>query len=297
MFYGLEIPHFGPYADPHLLVALAHEAEDAGWDGFFLWDHITFGPDPLPMTDPWVAMSAIAVQTERIKFGPMITPLPRRRPWKVARESVALDHLSQGRFILGVGLGVLPAEFDQLDEEADPKVRGAMLDEALEVLAKLWSGEQFSHQGTHYHVQDARFVPTSVQQPRIPIWVAGSWPNKAPFRRAARWDGAFPQGRGLQLNEQMSPEAFAEVCEFIKSQRTSDAPYDILQLGSTSGTDREADRAMVQQYADIGATWWIENLVPSHWRSWEGFWPLVPGAGDGWPLDEMRARIRNGPPR
>lgn len=297
MFYGLEIPHFGPYADLHTLVALAREAEAAGWDGFFLWDHVTFGTDELPMTDPWVAMSAIAVQTERIKIGPMITPLPRRRPWKVARESVALDHLSNGRLILGVGIGILPAEFDNLDEEADQKVRGAMLDEALEVLTRLWSGEQFSHHGTHYQVQDARFVPTPVQRPRIPVWVAGTWPNKPPFRRAARWDGVFPQGRGLQIHEQMEPEGVAEVRDFIHAQRDSDAPFDLLHLGTTSGTDLDADRALVQRYAGAGATWWIENIVPSRWRTWEGWWPLVPGAGEGWPLEEMRARIRNGPPR
>jgi alkanesulfonate monooxygenase SsuD/methylene tetrahydromethanopterin reductase-like flavin-dependent oxidoreductase (luciferase family) len=297
MFYGLEIPHFGPYADPRILAELAEEAEAAGWDGFFLWDHMTFGPDPLPMTDPWVALTAIAMRTERMKIGAMITPLPRRRPWKVARETVALDHLSNGRLVFGVGIGVLPAEFDQLGEEGDQKERGAMLDEALDVLAGLWSGELFNHQGAHYHVQDARFLPAPLQRPRIPVWVAGSWPNKAPFRRAARWDGAFPQGRGLQLNEQMTPESIAEVRDFIREQRASDAPYDILHIGMTDGLDAEADRAFAQRYAEAGVTWWVENITPNRWRSWEGFWPLVPGSGDDWPLDEMRARICNGPPR
>lgn len=249
------------------------------------------------IADPWIALTAIVLRTERIKLGPMVTPLPRRRPWKLARETVTLDHLSGGRLILGVGIGDFAQEFANLGEAAEHSVRAAMLDEGLEVLTRLWSGEQFSHHGTFYHLDDARFEPTPLQQPRIPIWIGGSWPNKAPFRRAARWDGAFPQRPDLNFHEQLAPEAMAAVHDFVQSQRTSDAPFDLVHFGITPGRDRDADRATVAAYADVGVTWWVEHIVPTRWRSWEGPWPLIPGAGDGWPLDEMRARILAGPPR
>src|SRR5215470_285056 len=109
MQFALDLPHFGPFSDPHLVAELAHEAEDVGWDGFFLWDHLTYHQDGLSrsveIADPWILLAAIALRTTRIKLGPMITPLPRRRPWKLARETVTLDHLSAGRLILGIGLG------------------------------------------------------------------------------------------------------------------------------------------------------------------------------------------------
>src|SRR5947209_17503121 len=148
MRFGVTVPNFGPYFQPRTLAALAAEAEAAGWDGFFLWDHVLFGD--MPAVDPWVALSAIALATERIRLGPLVTPLPRRRPVKLARETVSLDHLSGGRLILGAGNGVLSWELDDLDEEADLRTRAAMLDEALAVLTGLWSGRPFSHQGAHY---------------------------------------------------------------------------------------------------------------------------------------------------
>src|SRR5437870_13324307 len=189
MRFAVTLPHFGPYADARLLSELALEAEDAGWDGFFIWDHISWGMSGTPMVDPWVALTAVALNTSRIRFGPMVTPLPRRRPTKIARETVSLDRLSDGRFILGVGIGQGEDEWENLGDEGDPKVRGAMLDEALDLLEQLWSGQPVNHEGTYYTVKHSIYVPTPVQEPRIPIWVAGVWPNKKPFRRAARWDG------------------------------------------------------------------------------------------------------------
>jgi len=204
--YGVSVPNFGVGVDARAITELAREAEEAGWDGFFLWDHLlAFSPGSVPVVDPWVALTAVALSTSRLRLGPMVTPLPRRRPVKLARETVSLDHLSGGRLILGVGIGAMPYEWNYLGEEPDARVRGAMLDKGLEVLAGLWSGEPFDHHGEYYRVagdppeQDWRaiFYPPPLQRPRVPIWVAGTWAVKAPFRRAARWDGAVPnEGRG-----------------------------------------------------------------------------------------------------
>lgn len=282
MQYGIHVPIFNEYADARLLADLAHEAEDAGWDGFFLWDHIAGHA-----VDTWVALTAIALTTSRVRFGPLVTPLPRRRPWKVARETATLDRLSAGRLILGVGIGGGREEYDNLGEQADPKARGAMLDEGLEVLTRLWSGQPVEHSGVYYSVHDTSFVPTPLHVPRIPIWVAGMWPNKAPFRRAARWDGACPQGKGLAVDEQMTPQDIAEVAAFIAARRTVSRPFDMIHEGLTGGHDRAADAAFVAPYAQAGVTWWMENVNP--WRygwNWQG----------AYPLEMMRARIRNGPP-
>src|SRR5512134_3855134 len=151
MHFGLYVPLFGDYADARALASLARDAETAGWEGFFLWDHVfTDWPDRL--VDPWVALTAIALNTQRIRIGTTVTPLPRRRPWKLARETVSLDHLSGGRLTLSVGIGVGQAEWEHLGEQSDPKKRGAMLDEALSVLTGLWSGEPFSYTGQYYQI-------------------------------------------------------------------------------------------------------------------------------------------------
>ncbi len=171
MRYGIAVPIMNDYADPILLARLAAEAERAGWDGFFVWDDVVGGSDAGPMTDPWIALAAIAVSTSRIRIGPMVAILPRRRPWKVARETIALDHLSGGRLTLGVGIGDGPSEGPRLGEEPDQRKRGAMLDERLHVITGLWTGEPFTYCGTHYSVRDTRFVPGPVQAPRIPVWV------------------------------------------------------------------------------------------------------------------------------
>jgi alkanesulfonate monooxygenase SsuD/methylene tetrahydromethanopterin reductase-like flavin-dependent oxidoreductase (luciferase family) len=149
MQYGIYLPNFGNEIFPRLLADMASEAKDAGWDGFFLWDHILYSKtQKLRMVDPWIALAAMAMKTERIRLGTSVTPLPRRRPWKLARETVSLDHLSNGRLILSVGLGEPgDAEFGQFGEETDIKVRAAKLDEGLDVLAGLWRGKSFSYQG------------------------------------------------------------------------------------------------------------------------------------------------------
>ena len=279
--YAVDLPTFGDYSNPRTLAEMAHEAEQAGWDGFFVWDHILGEKNPqLAVGDPWIALAAIAVRTEFIRFGPLVTPLPRRRPWKVARETVSLDHLSGGRLILGVGLGYPPdADFETFGEDADDQVRARKLDEGLQVITGLWSGQPFSHRGDFYKVSDVQFLPPPVQSPRVPIWVAGLWPNKAPFRRAARWDGVVPMKVGIGL-EMMLPDDVRGIVAYIRQQRPSTNPFDVVVGGYTQGDDRARDAEIVAPYAEAGLTWWLEHL-----HGWRGS------------FQEMRQRIRQGPPK
>ena len=277
MNYGVNAPNFGDYGDPRLLVELARETEAAGWDGFFVWDHLTW-PSQDPGTDPWVTLAAIATVTTRIRLGPMVAVPARRRPWKLARETVAIDQLSGGRLILGVGLGYNPVEeFEAFSEPSDAKTRAARLDEGLDVLAGLWSGQSFSYAGAQYQVSNARFTPGPIQQPRIPIWVAGGWPTKAPFRRAARWDGVFPMGQP-SVNGLVTPADFSDLLAYIREHRTSDAPFDAIHGGHTTGADVAQDAALITPYAEAGVTWWMESA-------------------SGRTPDQTRERIRRGPPR
>ncbi|HEY0755068.1 MAG TPA: LLM class flavin-dependent oxidoreductase [Ktedonobacteraceae bacterium] len=276
MKFAINTPNFGFYSDVRLMAELAHEAEVAGWDGFFLWDHIGSGPDwPATFADPWITLAAQALATQRIKLGPIVTPLPRRRPWKLARETVTLDHLSQGRLILGVGSGSdFGREYSCFGEETSAKVHGAQVDEALEVLTRLWSGKPFSYTGVHYQVKDACFLPEPLQKPRIPIWVAGTWPNKKPLRRAAQWDGVCPVANEREL----TPADYRELSAYVQSQRASTEPCEIVAAGHTTGTDRARDTATVASFAEAGVTWWQEGFD----------WHYSP--------EQVRTRIRQGPP-
>jgi alkanesulfonate monooxygenase SsuD/methylene tetrahydromethanopterin reductase-like flavin-dependent oxidoreductase (luciferase family) len=278
MHFGIDLPISGDYADVRLLAALAREAEDAGWDGFFVYDSIASGT-PEPLIDPWIALAAIALATTRLRFGILVTPLARRRPWKVAREAATLDHLSNGRLTIGVGLGGGRHDFDDLGEEADAKRRAAMLDEGLDVLAGLWSGEPFSYSGRHYRLRDAQFLPRPIQQPRRPIWVGGIWPNRAPFRRAARWDGVFPHYRGPEGPAMMPVDALRELVSFVGQFRQAPGPFDVVLRNKAPSGDRARDADTAAAYAEAGLTWWLEGI-------------------EGRPrLSDMRARIREGPPR
>jgi len=277
MKLGLSIPNFGT---PRSLISLAQAAEASGWDGFFIWDHVVYRKRAdKEMVDPWVVLGAIAASTERIKLGTMITPLSRRRPWKLARETVTLDHLSRGRFILGVGLGNPPdADFKDFGEASDDRTRAAMLDEGLDVIARLWSGAPVTHQGEHYQLEDTRMLPPALQTPRIPVWVAGVWPNRAPFRRAARWDGVVPTKKSGETFERMTPEDVAAMKTYIDDHRPTNSPYDIVISGWT-GDDLPGAPGTIEPFASVGATWWLE---------------ATPGS-PGWE-HEVRARIGAGPP-
>jgi alkanesulfonate monooxygenase SsuD/methylene tetrahydromethanopterin reductase-like flavin-dependent oxidoreductase (luciferase family) len=295
--YGVSVPNFGVGVDARAIAELAREAEEAGWEGFFLWDHLlAFSPGPVPVVDPWVALTAVALSTSRVRLGPMVTPLPRRRPAKLARETASLDHLSGGRLILGVGIGAMPYEWDYLGEEPDARVRGAMLDEGLEVLAGLWTGESFRHRGGHYRVageppnEDWRavFYPPPLQRPRVPIWVAGTWPVKAPFRRAARWDGVFPMKVEGGRIAPMTPEDVQGVACYVAEHREPSAdPFELVVAGETPGEDRQEGARTVAAYEEAGVTWWVESIDP-----WRFGWT---GTGT-WPSEQMRHRVRQGPP-
>ena len=188
---GLFVAPFDALADPRVVGDLAATAEAAGWDGFFVWDHLQYGERVTAIADPWICCAAIALRTERIVFGPMVTPLPRRRPQVLARQASSLATLSGGRFVLGLGIGDdWVGEFSGFGDEAEPKVRGRMLDEGLEVLTGLLAGEPVDHDGEHYVARDVRFRPA----PAVPIWLAGRFGNRAPVRRAARYDGFFVIG-------------------------------------------------------------------------------------------------------
>ncbi|MGD8813387.1 MAG: LLM class flavin-dependent oxidoreductase [Anaerolineales bacterium] len=257
MRFGLSLPNHGEYGDVRKIVELAVLAEEAEWDGFFLWDHFARGV--APQIDPWIAMSSIASHTKRMCLGMLITPITRRRPWKVAREIVTLDHLSNGRMVLGVGLGDFQRkEFSNFGEVSDPITRGEMLDEGLEIIAGLQSGEKFGHEGRHYKIEETVFNPKPVQRPRVPIWVAGKWPNKRPFRRAAQWDGVVPIHRSRNIKAALTVDEMVEIKHFIQQHRTTDTPFDYCVSGVLPTEGRNEHRALIQSYAEAGATWWIE---------------------------------------
>lgn len=260
--HAVHVPNLQQYGDPKVLVALAEEAEQAGWDGFFVWDHILHRRlTPEPVVDPWVTLGACAARTERIVLGTLITPVSRRRPWKLARELLTLDAFAQNRVILGAGLGSpRHDEFEAFGEEADDRRRAARLDEGLEVLAGLLSGERFAHHGDAYDVDEMQFLPGPASGRRPPIWIGGNWPNPRPFRRAARWDGVVPEKVGGQLP---TPQELREVIAFIDEHRGGRTDhFDVVAAGLTPGPGAEG-AAITNAYAAAGATWWLERFHPS----------------------------------
>jgi hypothetical protein len=252
--FAVNVPNFGEYADPATFIALAQDTEAAGWDALFVWDHILIW-DGNVVADPWILLAAAAAATDRIRLGPMVTPLPRRRPWVVARQAVTLDHLSGGRVILGVGIGHPPGpEFRDFGEVTDERTRADMLDEGLAIITGMWSGDPFRHRGEHYRLAKHTFLPTPVQQPRIPIWVAGMWPNRRPFRRAARYDGLVPMMAPDGGWVETTPAGLVEMKSYVDEHRTGDDPYDVAWFGDyPAGPDEAA--ALVAELAAAGATW------------------------------------------
>ncbi len=245
---GLTVAPFETLASPRALAELAAAAEAAGWDGFFVWDHLLF-TGVTDIADPWTCLSAIAMRTSRIAIGPMVIPLPRRRPHVVARQAVTLDHLCDGRLILGLGLGDDggAGELSCFGEELDPRRRGAMLSEGLEVLTGLLSGQTVDHAGEHYRASGARFQPTANRPGGIPIWLAARWPNRVPVRRAAGYDGLFT----IRFDE---PANLAIVREWVAAARESGRPFDFV-VDAPPGTDPEP-------WAQAGADWLLTELRP-----------------------------------
>lgn len=260
MRYAVNIP---PFTDPITVVELARSAESAGWDGVFLWDHLIWSESSPPeVHDPWVLLGAIAAATERVRIGTLVTPLTRRRLQVVAKHLLTLDHLSNGRVGFGVGLGEPPvADFSAWGDEADPRTRGAMLDEGLEVLDGLLRGDDVQHDGEHVTAH-GQLRPGPVQSPRPPIWVAGVVPNQRPLRRARRWDGVVPIGS----RELLTPDTLSSYL----GGETPDG-WDVVSSW--------APGVPAQEYADAGATWLVESTWPTE---------------EGW-VEEFRARIQQDP--
>jgi alkanesulfonate monooxygenase SsuD/methylene tetrahydromethanopterin reductase-like flavin-dependent oxidoreductase (luciferase family) len=231
---GIYVAPFDELFDPRSLAAVAARAEERGWDGFFVWDHIRYSPPALAVADPWIALSVVACATERVAIGPLVTPLSRRRIGKLARETVTLDHSSGGRLVLGVGLGSdNHGELGPFGEVDDPRERARLLDAGLERLAAYWSGE---------------LAPPPVQRPRIPVWVAARWPSRRPVRRAARWDGLFP----IDLP---GPDALAELAGEVRALRGERAePFDLV-VTNPPGVDPAPWEA-------AGATWCLTGFGP-----------------------------------
>jgi hypothetical protein len=265
-----------PKGDARTAAEFAHQAEQAGWDGFFVWE-------PVWGVDAWVSLAAAAMRTDRIRLGTMITPVSRMRPWKLASETATLDNLSGGRVILSVGLGALDTGFAAFGEVTDRKTRAELLDEGLEILTGLWRGQPFRYVGKHYQVQETDFLlpPPPVQQPRIPIWVVGAWPRQKSMQRALGYDGLLPAIMGENGQVRMSPATPAEIGTikaFVDANRVEETPYDIVVEGETPGENRSRAREVVRPYAEAGATWWIEAMwtAPS--------------------LEGVLERIKQGPP-
>jgi alkanesulfonate monooxygenase SsuD/methylene tetrahydromethanopterin reductase-like flavin-dependent oxidoreductase (luciferase family) len=278
--FGVVMPNFGDFADPSTILQIAHDAEAAGWEGFFVWDHINpFRESPVPLADPWTLLSAVAAMTERILIGPMVTPVPRRRPWVLARQTATLDALSRGRLVLGVGSGV-PAdtEFEAFGEEGDLRIRAQKLDEGLAVLAGLWTGEPFEFEGRHYRVDRTRFLPSATQKPRIPIWVGGTWPNEGPIRRAAHWDGYFPVKVGADGDAVPIEPGDVEAMRSRLAAHGNASAEIVVSDEVTSETPLETNR--LHALEEAGATWYLDGLGTRHVS-----------------MEQLLGRIRQGPPR
>ena len=263
MRHAIWVPLFDELDEPAGVVGLAAKAEEHGWDGFFVWDHIAFGQHA--MADAWTTLAAVAAATESIALGPMVSALPRRRPAKVARETVTLDRLSGGRLVLGVGIGSdrFGREYSGFGEVDDDRARAAMLDETLDILRAAWSGEPVRHRGEHHIIDDVTFTPGPVRG-TVPVWVAGFAGNTRPIRRAVRHDGYFP------VNVE-SPDQLAGIVATVRDLREDDGPFDVA-AELVPGRDPAP-------YAVAGATWTLTDLAP-----------------DGLTLDTVRGVVRDGPP-
>ena len=261
--FGLFFPPFAGLAEPGRVVDLARAAERSGWDGLFLWDHI-LALRGMPVADPWVTMAAVAHSTERMRLGMLVTPLARRRPWVLARQTATLDRLSRGRLVVGVGLGDdSVGEFSSFRGEVpEPVQRGAMLDESLGLLRQFWSGKDVTWEGRHFAVASGPFLPQPAQDP-LPVWVACRWPHRRPLARAARQQGCFPlfDRGGWDVPPFPDPEA-------VSSARTQLSTYgaapgiDLVCRGASAAVEagERADRLAVLEAA--GMTWWLESFGP-----------------------------------
>jgi alkanesulfonate monooxygenase SsuD/methylene tetrahydromethanopterin reductase-like flavin-dependent oxidoreductase (luciferase family) len=266
MRFSINIPNFGGFADARTVARVAAAAEQAGWDGLFVWDHVVHDKRQRrgqPFGDPWMLLTAAALATSRLRLGTLVTPVARRRPEQLARQVATLDSLSGGRVIFGAGLGgPIDDEFGSFGETTDPVVLAERLDEGLDLLQRYWSGESVNHQGRHFQVRDVTLLPASVQRPRPPVWIGGFWPHRRPIRRAARWDGVVPlfttAGHGHVPPVDQVRDLVAYVNEHRRDRQGS--PFEIV-LGGVSPGDPAKARDLLAPLADAGATWWDERQL------------------------------------
>jgi hypothetical protein len=269
MNFGVILP--GGTATEQLELAVL--AEKAGWDGVFVWE-AAYG------VDAWSLLAAIAVKTTRVRIGTLLTPLPWRRPWKVASQVATVDQLSEGRAILTVGLGALEDDLPSTGEVADLRARADRLDEGIDLIRALWNGDvtfhgkYFDYNGTG--AQHLSEVATPVQQ-RIPIWVVGLWPRPKSMQRVLRCDGIVPQ-----YEDERQPLEAHRISEWLAERGASH--IDVISEGETSALDHEDAASRVAPWASAGCTWWLET----RWGTPETNTERV---------DEVRERIKAGPPR
>lgn len=277
MRFGLFLPPFDEFADPGRVVELAVAAEEAGWQGLFLWDHILAGVGR-PVADPWITMAGIATATRTIRFGAMVTPLARRRPWILARQIASLDRLSGGRLTVGIGLGEDGwHEFSSFGEAPSAVSRGRLLDESLSLLQNLLSGEPVDHRGEAYTVSSIAFLPPPLQQP-LPIWGAGEWPHRRPLARAARLQGFFPIFAGGNRSMSPDPTQVREIRRLL-GDRGAPPKFDLVVTWALSLEPRDRLAAAVAELDEAGVTWALEAFAPGN-----------PPASE---VDEI---VRRGPP-
>lgn len=274
MQFAIGLPNIGEYADVRLLAELATGAEESAWDGLFIWDHVVYRDRTAPVVDPWAALTAIALATSRVRIGVLMASVARRRPHVLARQAATIDVVSGGRLIFGAALGSMPEEYDRFGEDPDPRTRARKLDEGLEAIAGLWTGDPFSYRGEHVVVDDIVMLPTPVQRPRPPVWIGGSWPNRRPFVRAAAWDGVMPIHVSYGHGRTMPAKELESIVGFISQRRDIGEGFDVALEGESAGWDD------VEPYVEAGLTWWVEKL---------GWWRGT--------LEDTRRRIAQGPPR
>jgi hypothetical protein len=274
MKYGFVLPN----GDARTAANFAYDAELAGWDGFFIWE-------PVWGIDAWIALTAAAMRTTKIRLGTLLTPLSRMRPWKLASETATLDNLSGGRVILSVGLGAIETGFEAFGEVIDRKTRAELLDEGLDILTGLWKGQPFQYNGKHYTVKESNFMPPPppIQKPRIPIWVVGAWPSQKSMRRVLKYDGLLPNVFDENgQHRSVKPEDIREMKAYISSYHPSTTPFDIIVEGETPGDNPARAKEIIELWEEAGATWWIEAL-------WE-----APRDAKG--QEMVQYRLRQGPP-
>jgi alkanesulfonate monooxygenase SsuD/methylene tetrahydromethanopterin reductase-like flavin-dependent oxidoreductase (luciferase family) len=275
MRLGIYLPLFEDFADPRRAAELAAQAEEAGWAGLFVWDHMLAGK--MSVGEAWTTLAAIAAATSTIRIGAMVTPLARRRPWVLARQIATMDRLSGGRLTVGIGLGDDGwREFSSFGEVQDAAERGRILDESLDLLRKLLSGEPVEHAGARYTVSSAPFRPVPVQDP-VPVWAACWWPNRKPLARAARLQGCFPV---FGSAGRPPPPSAGDLTAVRAELRRLGAPedHDLVIRCALHRLDPAERASALRTFADCGVTWVLE------------------GFGPGQPADEVAAFVRGGPP-